>query len=263
MHKRCYTDNRKSTRDLIVKTYKKTEVIIVRFAICDDEMMHAAQLAEMLRAIDDAIRCESYTSGETLVADIESGQSFDAIFLDMEMPGMDGIAAGNAIRALDERVILVFVTSHEQYAVASFQCEPLDYLIKPVDPDRLRIVLEKIQHKTNKKRTVLTFEEGGEYVRLYSDEIVYCESSRNYAIIHTKDALYRVRMTSAELEARLEPGHFARCHRSYIVNLEEVKKVDNEGYIHLHHSKDTIPVGAVFKKEFLKALMDYEMGEGF
>ena len=235
----------------------------MRFAICDDEMMHAAQLAEMLRAIDDAIRCESYTSGETLVADIESGQSFDAIFLDMEMPGMDGIAAGNAIRALDERVILVFVTSHREYAVESFQCEPLDYLVKPVDPDRLRIVLEKIQHKTNKKRTVLTFEEGGEYVRLYSDEIVYCESSRNYITIHTREAIHRIRMTSAELEARLESEHFARCHRSYIVNLEEVKKVDNEGYIHLHHSKDTIPVGAVFKKEFLKALMDYEMREGF
>lgn len=235
----------------------------MRFAICDDETMHAAQLAEMLRAIDDATRCESYTSGETLVADIESGQAFDAIFLDMEMPGMDGIAAGNAIRALDERVILVFVTSHEQYAVASFQCEPLDYLVKPVETERLCTVLEKIRHRTRKQRTTITFEEGGAYVRLYCDEIVYCEGSRNYVIIHTRDASYRARMTSAELEARLESEHFARCHRSYIVNLEEVKKVDNEGYIHLHHSKDTIPVGAVFKKEFLKALMDYEMREGF
>lgn len=246
-------------RDFIVKAYKKTEVIIVRFAICDDETMHAAQLAEMLRAVDDTTRCESYTSGETLVADIESGQSFDAIFLDMEMPGMDGIAAGNAIRALDERVILVFVTSHEQYAVESFQCEPLDYLVKPVDPDRLRTVLEKIQRKTHKKRTVLTFEEGGEYVRLYCDEIVYCESSRNYITIHTREAVHRIRMTSAELEAKLEPGRFARCHRSYIVNLEEVKTVDKEGYIHLQHLKDTIPIGDLFKTAFFQVLVDYEM----
>ena len=235
----------------------------MRFAICDDDIQQGTQLANMVRTTDEAVVCETYTSGEALVADIRDGQDFDAVFLDMEMPGMDGIAAGNAIRAIDERLIIVFVTSHTQYAVASFQCEPLDYLVKPVEIERLCTVLEKIRHRTRKQRITITFEEGGAYVRLYCDEIVYCESSRNYAIIHTKDALYRVRMTSAELEARLEPGRFVRCHRSYIVNLEEVKKVDNEGYIHLHHSKDTIPVGAVFKKEFLKALMDYEMREGF
>lgn len=235
----------------------------MRIAICDDDTRQGTQLANMVRALDEAVVCETYTSGEALVADIRAGQDFDAVFLDMEMPGMDGIAAGNAIRAIDERLIIVFVTSHTQYAVASFQCEPLDYLVKPVETERLCTLLEKIRHRTSRNRVPLTFEEGGAYVRLYCDEIVYCESSRNYAIIHTKDASYRARMTSAELEARLEPGHFARCHRSYIVNLEEVKKVDNEGYIHLHHSKDTIPVGAVFKKEFLKALMDYEMREGF
>lgn len=235
----------------------------MRFAICDDDIQQGTQLANMVRTTDEAVVCETYTSGEALVADIGDGQDFDAVFLDMEMPGMDGIAAGNAIRAIDERLVIVFVTSHTQYAVASFQCEPLDYLVKPVETERLCTLLEKIRHRTSRNRVPLTFEEGGAYVRLYCDEIVYCESSRNYVIIHTKDALYRVRMTSAELEARLEPGHFARCHRSYIVNLEEVKKVDNEGYIHLHHSKDTIPVGAVFKKEFLKALMDYEMREGF
>lgn len=245
-------------RDLIVKAYKKTEVIIVHFAICDDETMHVTQLAAMLRAIDDTTRCESYTSGETLVADIESGQAFDAIFLDMEMPGMDGITAGNAIRALDERVILVFVTSHEQYAVASFQCEPLDYLVKPVDPDRLRTVLEKIQRKTNKKRTVFTFEEGGEYVRLYCDEIVYCESSRNYITIHTREAVHRIRMTSAELEAKLEPGRFARCHRSYIVNLEEVKTVSRD-HVTLYHSDDYIPLSDSYRRSFEKIMIDFEL----
>lgn len=235
----------------------------MRIAICDDEAVHCEHLTSAISAaLPDAL-CLSYASGEALVADIRAGQDFDAVFLDMEMPGMDGIAAGNAIRAIDERLIIVFVTSHTQYAVASFQCEPLDYLVKPVETERLCTVLEKIRHRTRKQRTTITFEEGGAYVRLYCDEIVYCEGSRNYVIIHTRDASYRARMTSAELEARLEPGRFVRCHRSYIVNLEEVKKVDNEGYIHLHHSKDTIPVGAVFKKEFLKALMDYEMREGF
>lgn len=230
----------------------------MRFAICDDDIQQGTQLANMVRAIDEAVVCETYTSGEALVADIGDGQDFDAVFLDMEMPGMDGIAAGNAIRAIDERLVIVFVTSHTQYAVASFQCEPLDYLVKPVETERLCTVLEKIRHRTRKQRTTITFEEGGAYVRLYCDEIVYCESSRNYAIIHTKDALYRVRMTSAELEARLEPGHFARCHRSYIVNLEEVKKVERN-QITLHHSSDYIPLSDSYREPFLKATIDYEL----
>lgn len=244
-------------RDFIVKAYKKTEVIIVRFAICDDETMHVTQLAEMLRAIDDATRCESYTSGETLVADIESGQSFDAIFLDMEMPGMDGITAGNAIRALDERVILVFVTSHEQYAVESFQCEPLDYLVKPVDPDRLRTVLKKIQHRIHKKRTTLTFEEGGEYVRLHCDEIVYCESVRNGVLIHTKTETYKPRMTLSEVEAQLEPGLFGRAHRSFLVNYSCVRSFCG-AEMRLTDGHTTLPIGRKYAQAFKAAVFAYE-----
>lgn len=230
----------------------------MRIAICDDDTRQGAQLANMVRTLDEAVVCETYTSGEALVADIGDGQDFDAVFLDMEMPGMDGIAAGNAIRAIDERLIIVFVTSHTQYAVASFQCEPLDYLVKPVETERLCTLLEKIRHRTSRNRVPLTFEEGGAYVRLYCDEIVYCEGSRNYVIIHTRDASHRVRMTSAELETRLEPGHFARCHRSYIVNLEEVKKVERN-QITLHHSSDYIPLSDSYREPFLKATIDYEL----
>lgn len=229
----------------------------MRFAICDDEAVHCAHLTSAISAaLPDAL-CLSYASGEALVADIRAGQDFDAVFLDMEMPGMDGIAAGNAIRALDERVILVFVTSHEQYAVESFQCEPLDYLVKPVDQDRLRTVLKKIQHRIHKKRTTLTFEEGGEYVRLYCDEIVYCESVRNGVLIHTKTETYKPRMTLSEVEAQLEPGLFGRAHRSFLVNYSCVRSFCG-AEMRLTDGHTTLPIGRKYAQAFKAAVFAYE-----
>lgn len=229
----------------------------MRFAICDDEAVHCAHLTSAISAaLPDAL-CLSYASGEALVADIRAGQDFDAVFLDMEMPGMDGIAAGNAIRALDERVILVFVTSHEQYAVESFKCEPLDYLVKPVDQDRLRTVLKKIQHRIHKKRTTLTFEEGGEYVRLYCDEIVYCESVRNGVLIHTKTETYKPRMTLSEVEAQLEPGLFGRAHRSFLVNYSCVRSFCG-AEMRLTDGHTTLPIGRKYAQAFKAAVFAYE-----
>lgn len=229
----------------------------MRFAICDDEAVHCAHLTSAISAaLPDAL-CLSYASGEALVADIRAGQDFDAVFLDMEMPGMDGIAAGNAIRAIDERLIIVFVTSHTQYAVESFQCEPLDYLVKPVDQDRLRTVLKKIQHRIHKKRTTLTFEEGGEYVRLYCDEIVYCESVRNGVLIHTKTETYKPRMTLSEVEAQLEPGLFGRAHRSFLVNYSCVRSFCG-AEMRLTDGHTTLPIGRKYAQAFKAAVFAYE-----
>lgn len=229
----------------------------MRFAICDDDIQQGTQLANMVRALDEAVVCETYTSGEALVADIGDGQDFDAVFLDMEMPGMDGIAAGNAIRAIDERLIIVFVTSHTQYAVASFQCEPLDYLVKPVETERLCTVLEKIRHRTRKQRTTITFEEGGAYVRLYCDEIVYCESVRNGVIIHTKTENYKPRMTLSEVEAQLEPGLFCRSHRSFLVNLSFVRSFYG-AELRLTDGHTILPIGRKYAHAFKAAFIAYE-----
>ena len=229
----------------------------MRFAICDDDTRQGAQLANMVRTLDEAVVCETYTSGEALVADIGDGQDFDAVFPDMEMPGMDGIAAGNAIRAIDERLIIVFVTSHTQYAVASFQCEPLDYLVKPVETERLCTLLEKIRHRTSRNRVPLTFEEGGAYVRLYCDEIVYCESVRNGVIIHTKTETYKPRMTLSEVEAQLDPDLFGRCHRSFLVNLSFVRSFYG-AELRLTDGHTILPIGRKYAHAFKAAFIAYE-----
>lgn len=232
----------------------------MQFAICDDEFIHRQMFEDMIKSFNPEIICELYAKGETLVEDIKMGEnSYDAIFLDMEMNGMNGIETANAIREIDDRVLIIFVTSHEKYAVESFQCEPLDFLLKPVQLIKFETVIKKIQLKLSKKRTTFTFFQGSSYVRLYCDDIIYCESARNYTLIHTENVIYRVRMTTKEIESKLEPGRFARCHRSYYVNLEEVKTIDNTGDLHFYHSNDVIHIGDTYHRSFFQALLDYEL----
>lgn len=101
----------------------------MRFAICDDERVHINELEEYFAQKEDLqIESEPFESGEALLDAYKQGQqSFDALFVDMEMGGMNGIETANAIRTIDERVIIVFVTSHEEYAIDCFQCSPLRF----------------------------------------------------------------------------------------------------------------------------------------
>ena len=125
----------------------------MRFAICDDEQQHINILTDYFATHKDYhIETEAFESGEALLEAYQiQGSRFDALFIDMEMGGMNGIETANAIRAIDERVIIVFVTSHEEYAIDCFQCSPLRFLgssrisvgIHPFGSDRYLISLRK------------------------------------------------------------------------------------------------------------------------
>lgn len=101
----------------------------MRFAICDDEQQHINILTDYFATHKDYhIETEAFESGEALLEAYRiQGSHFDALFIDMEMGGMNGIETANAIRTIDERVIIVFVTSHEEYAIDCFQCSPLRF----------------------------------------------------------------------------------------------------------------------------------------
>lgn len=232
----------------------------MRFAICDDNREHIAILKDYFDEQSAlSIETEPYESGEDLVRDYtENHQRYDALFIDMEMGGMNGIETANAIRDIDERVIIVFVTSHTKYAIESFQCEPLSFIVKPIQKSKIEKVIKVIAKKVLQKRSTISFYEGSEYIRLYCDDILYCNSEHNDVIIHTKDGTNFVRMTLSDLEKRLEPGMFFRIHRSFIVNLRYVKKCTKNNEIILYKCSDVLPLSRQNKKRFTEALIHLE-----
>lgn len=225
----------------------------MRFAICDDERVHINELEEYFAQKEDLqIESEPFESGEALLDAYKQGQqSFDALFVDMEMGGMNGIETANAIRAVDERVIIVFVTSHEEYAIDCFQCSPLRFLKKPLQPEKMNEALQAIEQQLSKKRVVVHLNFGKEQYRLYEDDIIYLESHNHKIDIYTVDETYVVNKNLNEMEDTLSANVFARAHKAFLVNLRYVRKIKGNE-IYLRQCEHTIPLGRVYKSDFMQ-----------
>ena len=226
----------------------------MRFAICDDERVHINELEEYFAQKEDLqIESEPFESGEALLDAYKQGQqSFDALFVDMEMGGMNGIETANAIRTIDERVIIVFVTSHEEYAIDCFQCSPLRFLKKPLQPEKMNEALQAIEQQLSKKRVVVHLNFGKEQYRLYEDDIIYLDSHNHKIDIYTVDETYVVNKNLNEMEDTLSANVFARAHKAFLVNLRYVRKIKGNE-IYLRQCEHTIPLGRVYKSAFMKS----------
>ena len=226
----------------------------MRFAICDDERVHINELEEYFAQKEDLqIESEPFESGEALLDAYKQGQqSFDALFVDMEMGGMNGIETANAIRTIDERVIIVFVTSHEEYAIDCFQCSPLRFFKKPLQPEKMNEALQAIEQQLSKKRVVVHLNFGKEQYRLYEDDIIYLESHNHKIDIYTVDETYVVNKNLNEMEDTLSANVFARAHKAFLVNLRYVRKIKGNE-IYLRQCEHTIPLGRVYKSAFMKS----------
>lgn len=237
----------------------KKGALTLRLAICDDNIQHIDVLEAYFKSrMDLKIDIFSYNSGEALLEDYrEDGVRYDVLFIDMEMPGLNGIETAKCIREMDETVMIVFVTSHPQYMRESFKCLPLRFLLKPVQENDLWEALDTIVRKLSKEKKTISFNSADGFVRLYCEEILYCESQNNHVKIVTREQMYSVRMTLSDLEKRLNCKVFCRCHKSFLINLQHLKTV-NGSNIQLYHGVMQIPLGRSFKKRFNEAVISYE-----
>ena len=149
---------------------------------------------------------------------------YDVVFLDVEMPGATGLEAAPHVRERRDPPAVVFVTAHAEYAVDAFAVEAFDYLLKPVDPDRLARVVERLRERTRENAAPVekvAVVAGGGTELLDRDQIHYVHAEGDYSRVHTYDRAYLSTASLGELEERLGP-RFARIHRSYLVNLAKV-----------------------------------------
>jgi DNA-binding LytR/AlgR family response regulator len=150
--------------------------------------------------------------------------AYDVVFLDVEMPGASGLEAAPNIRERREPPAVVFVTAHAEYAVDAFAVEAFDYLLKPVDPDRLARVVERLRDRSHENAAPVDkvpVVAAGRTELLDPDQIQYAHAEGDYSRVHTYDRAYLCTSSLGDLEDRLGPP-FARIHRSYLVNLAKV-----------------------------------------
>jgi DNA-binding LytR/AlgR family response regulator len=199
----------------------------IKALLVDDEAPARSELRYLLAAHRDVdVVGEAASAAEAL--DVARDLPPDVVFLDVEMPGLTGVEAAPLVRERAHPPAVVFVTAHERYAVDAFAVEAFDYLLKPVDPDRLARVVERLQERSVENdapiEKVPVVARGGTELLDY-DQVHYAQADGDYSRVHTYDRSYLCTASLGELEERLPAGRFARIHRSHLVNLSKVAGV--------------------------------------
>lgn len=199
---------------------------MLRALIVDDEGPARSELRFLLAShpVEVVGEAENAVTALALARDTRP----DVVFLDVEMPGLTGVEAAALVRERSDPPAVVFVTAHGEYAVDAFAVEAFDYLLKPVDPDRLARVVERLLERTAESAAPverIAVVTGGRTELLDYDEVHYVQADGDYSRVHTYDRTYLCTTSLGELEERLPSTRFARVHRSHIVNLAKVAGV--------------------------------------
>ena len=185
-------------------------------------------------------------SGEEAVSLIEQ-LAPDLVFMDVQMPGVDGFGVVDAV-GVERMPVTIFVTAYDQFALKAFDAHALDYLLKPFDAERFRSALERAREQLRGRRIEgvegqlaallrelrgkreylerIVVRSGGRILILRVDDIDWLEAASNYVRIHAGGRQYLLRETMSNLEARLDPGHFVRIHRSTMVRLDRIRELE-------------------------------------
>ena len=217
----------------------------LRVLIVDDEPLARRGLRVRLEAMRDVEVIGEAVSGVDAIAAIETLRP-DVVLLDIQMPGLDGFAVIDAIGAA-EMPVTVFVTAFDAHAVKAFEAHALDYLLKPIDGERLVRAVERARVRVAERdaharaRPVdamlaatapdrrIVLRDRGRVLLLDHDDVDWIAAEGDYVRVYTAGRGHLFRNTMAAMEARLDPVRFARIHRSTIVNTSRVREIRPQG----------------------------------
>jgi two-component system LytT family response regulator len=195
----------------------------IRALIVDDEPLARRGIRQLLAPYADILVVGECRDGREAVRALATLRP-DLVFLDVQMPGLDGMGVVR-IHGAERMPATVFVTAHDEFAVAAFEAQALDYLVKPLSEARFRATIarvrERLRHRPADTRIAVPTAAG---IRMLdAAEIDWVEAQEDYAVIHAGGERFRVRQALTRLAARLDPRQFVRVHRSFLVRLEQVR----------------------------------------
>ena len=234
----------------------------MRIAICDDEEQYRAQLMACLTKLGGALDTdvESFYDGNELLREYEK-EPFDIVFLDIEMPLMDGITLAKKLRAISEKVYIVFLTGHVEYAIEGYEVNALRYLTKPVQIEKLKEVLQFVKDKSKSHRQLI-IKEDGEEILINLEDIIYFEAQNQNVLIHTTRGDHNIRYNIGDFENQLKNDGFFRTHRGFIVSLSKVKRlVKNDVILSGDEGEVIVPVSRNSLKALKEALYSFVEGQ--
>ena len=229
----------------------------IRTILVDDEKLAIQGLQLRLEAFPDVEVIDTCANGREAIRKIKTEKP-DLVFLDIQMPGFDGFSVVKGVMEI-EPPLFVFVTAYQEHAIRAFEANAVNYLMKPVDVDKLADTIERVRQRmaekksaeeaeklknvlsevapdavenmpeqddsTNRYEKLINVKDRGQIFRVDVDSIEHIEAAGDYMCIYTGDNSLILRETMKDLERRLDPRVFQRVHRSTIVNLDQVRQV--------------------------------------
>lgn len=238
----------------------------LRVLAVDDLRPALDELARMLRECPEVGEVTAVTDPLSAVKSIQAG-GFDAAFLDIAMPGMDGLELASLLGKLSKPPVLVFVTAYDAHALTAFGLGAVDYVLKPIRAERLSAALTKVNRMVHALRTpappepetlpALAIEAGGRTQYVHRDDVHFVEAHGDHVRLHTEDGVHEVRMPMARLEEYWESSGFVRVHRGFLVALRSVRELrsDSVGGLLAHTGAGDVPVSRRHSRELRERLL--------
>lgn len=197
---------------------------MLSIAVCDDEVIECCSMARKIKEILEEMKIpcmiRQFRSGGELLQALES---FDIIFLDIIMQGLDGMKTAQIFREKAFDKILIFVSSSREYVYEAYDVEAFQYLLKPVDDGKLKRVLQKAVLKTESRfQEFIIVSRERQKKKLFLDDIYYFEIKGRMVDVHGPEGIFTYYEQIGELENKLRDKGFFRCHKSYLINLKYV-----------------------------------------
>lgn len=229
---------------------------MIKIAICDDEEVMCRRLREMVSELltrwKEPFSVTCYTGSLALLV---SPLDFDLIFLDIQMPGLDGMTLAEKIRQKGFHGALIFVTVLKDWMAGAFAVEASDYLCKPVEPARLEAALQRTLKRLHDRKERCLFIRTANWCRsVRIRDIYYCEVIDRKIYVHTGSEVIDYYGKMKELEKQIGT-EMIRCHRSYLLNPDHLLEY-RDGLVTMENG-ETLPVSKNFRKVLMERMMEY------
>jgi len=232
----------------------------IRTIVADDEPIARARMLSLLQEEPDIEVIGECATGPQAISAIER-TSPDLVFLDIQMPQMDGLTLARTLgRAMPA---VVFVTAYDEYALGAFEVHALDYVLKPYSAERFKSALVHArQHLSTRRasgsqppaperRDRLVIKSSGRIYFIRTRDIDWCEASGNYVRLHVGAQTHLVRGTMGHIESQLDQAQFVRIHRSTIVNVDRIQELHSSfggEYVVLLHDKTRLTLSRGYRE---------------
>lgn len=241
----------------------------MRIAICDDEIQDlesirlVVQKFAMSKLPKYPITIDTFRNGFELLAHIETQGNYDLIILDILMPGMNGIEVASVIRRADENCKIVFLSTSSEFAVTSYKVGAYFYLVKPVSGEDLTTLLNRVFNQMIKEQLhSLVIKERSRFIRVLISNIDYIESIKHSIVFHLHDQrkITSYGTLNYYLNILLADSSFVQCHRSFVVNMNNVVSITKRDFV--MSNQTLVPISKMLYSKIKSTYISHIVSKG-